>query len=64
MPPPQGGWEDDETLEYAAKRETVEEAGVRGTLEASSGTQLAVASPAGWLEGMYAFQCNMQLSFS
>lgn len=48
MPPPQGGWEDDETLEYAAKRETVEEAGVRGTLEASNGTQLAVACSS-WL---------------
>lgn len=30
---PKGGWEDDETLEDAAKRETVEEAGVRGELE-------------------------------
>jgi 8-oxo-dGTP pyrophosphatase MutT (NUDIX family) len=29
----QGGWEDDESLELAAKRETVEEAGVRGKLE-------------------------------
>jgi diphosphoinositol-polyphosphate diphosphatase len=29
----QGGWEDDETVEAAAKRETVEEAGVRGCLE-------------------------------
>lgn len=30
---PKGGWEDDESVEYAAMRETVEEAGVRGTLE-------------------------------
>lgn len=29
----QGGWEDDESVEAAAKRETVEEAGVRGELE-------------------------------
>lgn len=29
----QGGWEDDESVESAAKRETVEEAGVRGKLE-------------------------------
>jgi len=31
----QGGWEDDETLEAAARRETVEEAGVRGSIEVS-----------------------------
>lgn len=30
---PKGGWEDDESVEAAAKRETVEEAGVRGTIE-------------------------------
>ncbi|KAG1655331.1 hypothetical protein FOA52_006727 [Chlamydomonas sp. UWO 241] len=30
---PKGGWEDDESVEAAAKRETVEEAGVRGVLE-------------------------------
>ncbi|KAI8465856.1 MAG: NUDIX hydrolase domain-like protein [Monoraphidium minutum] len=30
---PKGGWEDDETVESAALRETVEEAGVRGRLE-------------------------------
>lgn len=30
---PKGGWEVDESLESAAKRETVEEAGVRGRLE-------------------------------
>lgn len=29
---PKGGWEDDETVESAALRETVEEAGVRGTI--------------------------------
>ena len=29
----QGGWETDETVEAAAARETVEEAGVRGALE-------------------------------
>ena len=32
---PQGGWEADETVEAAAARETVEEAGVRGVLEVS-----------------------------
>lgn len=31
----QGGWEADETVEAAAARETVEEAGVRGSLEVS-----------------------------
>ena len=31
----QGGWEADETVEAAAARETVEEAGVRGVLEVS-----------------------------
>lgn len=30
---PKGGWEDDETVDAAAMRETVEEAGVRGSLE-------------------------------
>lgn len=30
---PKGGWEADETVEAAARRETVEEAGVRGTIE-------------------------------
>jgi diphosphoinositol-polyphosphate diphosphatase len=30
---PKGGWEDDESVEAAARRETVEEAGVRGTIE-------------------------------
>lgn len=40
---PKGGWEDDESMECAAKRETVEEAGVRGTLEAE-------------LLGVFAFQ--------
>ncbi|KAK9790526.1 hypothetical protein WJX73_010660 [Symbiochloris irregularis] len=30
---PKGGWETDETVEDAAARETVEEAGVRGQLE-------------------------------
>jgi diphosphoinositol-polyphosphate diphosphatase len=29
----QGGWEIDESVEVAARRETVEEAGVRGHLE-------------------------------
>jgi 8-oxo-dGTP pyrophosphatase MutT (NUDIX family) len=29
----QGGWETDETVEAAAERETIEEAGVRGVLE-------------------------------
>ncbi|GFR52473.1 hypothetical protein Agub_g15042 [Astrephomene gubernaculifera] len=32
---PKGGWEDDESVESAAQRETVEEAGVRGVLEDS-----------------------------
>lgn len=30
---PKGGWERDETIEMATKRETYEEAGVRGTLD-------------------------------
>jgi diphosphoinositol-polyphosphate diphosphatase len=30
---PKGGWELDETAEAAAKRETVEESGVRGVLD-------------------------------
>ncbi|KAJ4766546.1 hypothetical protein LUZ62_031833 [Rhynchospora pubera] len=30
---PKGGWENDETVEEAAKREAIEEAGVRGDLE-------------------------------
>ncbi|XP_078149462.1 nudix hydrolase 16, mitochondrial-like [Carex rostrata] len=30
---PKGGWENDETVEEAAKREAIEEAGVRGVLE-------------------------------
>jgi hypothetical protein len=34
---PQGGWENDETVEAAAMRETVEEAGVRGRLEVRFG---------------------------
>jgi diphosphoinositol-polyphosphate diphosphatase len=29
---PQGGWENDETVEEAAAREAIEEAGVRGDL--------------------------------
>lgn len=33
---PQGGWETDETVEAAAARETVEEAGVRGVIEVSN----------------------------
>ncbi|KXZ48532.1 hypothetical protein GPECTOR_27g703 [Gonium pectorale] len=32
---PKGGWEDDESVESAAQRETLEEAGVRGVLEAA-----------------------------
>merc|ERR1712113_673803 len=32
---PKGGWEQDETLEAAATRETLEEAGVRGELKGS-----------------------------
>lgn len=34
----QGGWEDDETVDCAARRETVEEAGVRGVLQVSFST--------------------------
>lgn len=33
---PKGGWETDETVQDAARRETVEEAGVRGDIEVSS----------------------------
>ncbi|KAJ0045067.1 hypothetical protein Pint_05225 [Pistacia integerrima] len=32
---PKGGWENDETVEQAAEREAVEEAGVRGQLMSS-----------------------------
>ncbi|KAI9357424.1 NUDIX hydrolase domain-like protein [Pilaira anomala] len=35
---PKGGWEDDETKEQAAERETYEEAGVRGTLKGLIGS--------------------------
>ncbi|XP_070031486.1 nudix hydrolase 18, mitochondrial-like isoform X1 [Nicotiana tomentosiformis] len=35
---PKGGWEKDETIEDAAQRETVEEAGVRGEVECKLGT--------------------------
>lgn len=31
----QGGWEKDETIEVAARRETIEEAGVCGDIEVS-----------------------------
>lgn len=31
----QGGWETDESIKEAASRETLEEAGVRGTVEVS-----------------------------
>jgi 8-oxo-dGTP pyrophosphatase MutT (NUDIX family) len=42
----QGGWEDDETVEAGAMRETVEEAGVRGDLEVRVVTNtLLVAAP-------------------
>ena len=37
--PPQGGWESDESVETAAQRETMEEAGVRGELEVRRGRQ-------------------------
>lgn len=33
---PQGGWESDESMEQAALRETIEEAGVFGSVEVSS----------------------------
>ncbi len=39
----QGGWEADETVEAAAARETVEEAGVRGALEVHSAAVHAAA---------------------
>lgn len=32
---PKGGWENDESMEDAAVRETLEEAGVRGIIEVS-----------------------------
>jgi len=32
---PQGGWETDESMEQAALRETIEEAGVVGSVEVS-----------------------------
>ncbi|KAH0713433.1 hypothetical protein KY289_009392 [Solanum tuberosum] len=35
---PKGGWEEDETIEDAAQRETIEEAGVRGEVECKLGT--------------------------
>lgn len=34
---PKGGWENDETVEEAARREALEEAGVRGTIEKGLG---------------------------
>jgi len=46
----QGGWEDDESVEDAARRETIEEAGVRGTLEvrALMGFNYWLGTPARW----------------
>jgi 8-oxo-dGTP pyrophosphatase MutT (NUDIX family) len=35
----QGGWEEDESVTDAARRETVEEAGVRGVLEVGGQTR-------------------------
>ncbi|KAM3234749.1 nudix hydrolase 18, mitochondrial isoform X1 [Capsicum annuum] len=35
---PKGGWEKDETIEVAARRETIEEAGVCGDIEGKLGT--------------------------
>jgi diphosphoinositol-polyphosphate diphosphatase len=35
---PKGGWEQDEVVEAAALRETIEEAGVRGRIEVGSAT--------------------------
>lgn len=37
---PQGGWETDESMEQAALRETIEEAGVVGNVEVSIYKQL------------------------
>lgn len=54
----QGGWEDDESVEAAARRETVEEAGVRGTIEVcvtNSSLQL--------LRGQRQQQHHMQLAW-
>ncbi|KAF8043658.1 hypothetical protein BT93_A1850 [Corymbia citriodora subsp. variegata] len=52
---PKGGWEDDETVEQAASREALEEAGVRGELlhfigyyEFKSKTLQDELSPEGW----------------
>ncbi|KAL3755160.1 hypothetical protein ACJRO7_002247 [Eucalyptus globulus] len=52
---PKGGWEDDETVEQAASREALEEAGVRGDLvhfigfyEFKSKTLQDELSPEGW----------------
>lgn len=46
---PKGGWESDETVETAAQRETMEEAGVRGELEVGGGcTGLQSPQPRVW----------------
>ncbi len=39
---PKGGWETDETVEAAARRETVEEAGVRGDMEVTPAVRAPV----------------------
>lgn len=39
---PKGGWEDDESVEEAAHREALEEAGVRGNLKVSLGKYVHV----------------------
>ncbi|KAL0409003.1 UNVERIFIED_CONTAM: Nudix hydrolase 17, mitochondrial [Sesamum radiatum] len=41
---PKGGWEVDESVEEAASRESLEEAGVLGNVEANSGTRSPIAT--------------------
>ncbi|KAJ9505615.1 hypothetical protein QJQ45_026930 [Haematococcus lacustris] len=57
---PKGGWESDETVDNAARRETVEEAGVRGILEVTAHQYDWRHHPLGVLEepmlGVFPFQ--------
>ena len=50
---PKGGWEQDEGLEDAAKRETLEEAGVLGTLKASLFLLFLYSIPTLHMQGPY-----------
>ena len=43
---PKGGWETDETVEAAARRETMEEAGVRGDIEVPAPRPVRLHCPA------------------